>query len=828
MDPSSINATVGPDGHVPLRRFINPSNPKDGTWLYDQIKNFSLPGDLKDWERKRIEAHLRHAEPYSTDELVALGMENMPNFSSGDLETRISDEEKKWTDLITSHSGLWEVKHPDVPAERLEEFNSDLGDALNRTWMDCAAHITTGQLVFRHMACYGCGPALWADPYDPSPISRVSSDFRFPPGMRIDMSNFSECALHDSMSAQDLYRAISDPKNKGWDKSAVMDVLKTNATNDTKPYFESAEKFELGMRSGVNCWKSYTNMDIPVIHVWVNEFEEKDGKTISYVVLAKGTGMDWTIIRSSPHAFSKTTEFLLLATDRVGSDGTISGLRGVGMNLRPRCEANDILGCASAYAAFLSSVPTYTSSNQSLSDTLEQTKLRANGMIIPFGVTQVESKLDVMAAMHFIANNNNTMDDQQGRYGLNTPNKGGVQRTAEEARQDSAKEGEVRSAQVAPLTKTFFEPLGINFFKRIIEFPRDDKGQPLKHRGWEVVEAFDKNLKGTNVAAIAMVLSNGKTVKDAIEFLGLAKVSFNSANTPGGLDKKLLRSDQLLGLTGMMTSQRQRDLAVNSKIIALMGYKGAKPYLNASEASEVAQMFQERISTENALMAVGQKVDVFEIQDHLRHLGPLDPQGFGHVPFLMAELAKVQQNAGSQFETDPLDELGEKIDALLEMKDHVDMHLAHCMHNSAIAENPAIQPYFHFVGQVENAIRVLAQGFAKELEARQTKEGVAQDPKVQSIMALTQAKIAAMNATTKANLDAAALKHNVKVGQQVELAGVRSKLKTAATLTDMAISAEKQKTEALKAQTAAMQTQDQVRSIIEAKTKSPDTDQDGS
>jgi hypothetical protein len=300
------------------------------------------------------------------------------------------------------------------------------------------------------------------------------------------------------------------------------------------------------------------------------------------------------------------------------------------------------------------------------------------------------------------------------------------------------------------------------------------------------------------------------------EFLKRTKVAFNSANTPGGLDKKLLRANEMMKWMNYMTSQAQRDAVVNSAMVSLNGWRGAQPYLNKTEEDVSALPFAERISMENSVMSCGQGIPAHEFQDHLRHLGPLDPRGFGHCAHLMQRITEVQNNQGNLFETDPLDGLGEDINSLLHFKEHIDMHLAHASHNAALVESDQIQPYFNFVAEVENVLTKMAAGFQKELELRQT-QGTPTDPKVASMMALTQAKIAAMQATTKATLDNAKLKHDVKVGQQNELAGIRSQLKTTQTLTDMVIGAEKSKAEAIKAQTSALQNQAQVDAALRAK-----------
>ena len=788
---SNDNSTIDVEGNVPKRRFINPSNPKSGQWLHEQVRNFILPGDLKDWERQRIESHLRLAAPYSTAELTALGMENMPNYSRGDMAMRIGDEERKWTDLVTSHNGLWEVDNPYLPSEIAERIHSELADILNTVWSSSPAHVTTLQLVFRQFSCYGPGPVLWPDRHDPSPISRVASDFRFPRGFRIDLSNFTECALLDKLTPQEMYRAVNNPiMDSGWKKEEVMKILRNYSSEEEecRNCFISGEAMELAMREGRNPWKNYKTQEISVIHCWVDEFDEKDDKSISYIMIAQ-CGDEHLILKELPFFYSNPNEFLLLATDRVGSDGKLSGLRGLGMEIREKCESNDVLTMAAAFGAYQSSVPTYQSANQAVTDSLEQMTLRANGAIIPAGLTQVEAKLDIRNAMAFVDSANSEMDEQQGRYGLNAPNKGGVQRTAEEARQDSAKEGEIRSSQVVPLTVTFFTPLGQNFLTRLLKFPRDDKGKPLKFKGHEVVAKFDKKLKRSGILDI--LAAGGLTTWEMQkEILLETEVAFNSANTPGGLDKKLLRAGEMMRWLPYMTSQAQRDSVLNSAMVSLNGWRGAQPYLNKTEADIAAAPFQERISVENGIMRAGSAMSCFEFQDHLRHLGPLDPAGFGHCAFLMAELQKVQQNMGNQFESDPLDGLGEDITGLLNLKEHVDQHLAFAAHNPAIIESDAIQPYFTFVAEVEQNLSKMAKGFMAELEQRQA-QGQNVDPKVQAQMQLTQAKIASMQAETTAKIQQGNLKHNIKVAQTQELAGMRSELKRASTLTDMAIKAEK-------------------------------------
>ena len=68
----NLNYTIDAHGNFPSRRFINPTDPRSGEWLYQQVKEFNMVGNTADWERGRVEAHLRMAAPYTQDELALM------------------------------------------------------------------------------------------------------------------------------------------------------------------------------------------------------------------------------------------------------------------------------------------------------------------------------------------------------------------------------------------------------------------------------------------------------------------------------------------------------------------------------------------------------------------------------------------------------------------------------------------------------------------------------------------------------------------------------------------------------------------------------------
>lgn len=759
-------------GSAPERRFIDPKDKANGSWVHAHVNRFRMVGDTKDLERRELEAMLRYAPPYSDQDMRALNMENMPNSTLGEMPRRVAAEEGKWTDYVVSSTGLWQVSFPKLPGQVAPAMQEQVSELVNRLWMDEAKHVLALQLAFRQFSSYGVGPVVWVDCYDPTPIARPASDLKFPTGTRITLDNFSECSLEDTCTPQDLYATIRGEVGKlrsqmhGWNRKEVMRVLKSNASGAnsgiTNTLWDSLEKVELAERQGHNIWDGYHIQSIKLLHVWIKEYEtDENDNCISHVVMAND-GTDWRIIRDNGYKYKSPSEFIALATDRVGSDMTIAGLRGMGINLLEHCRSMDVMHNASMYAAWRSSIPVYATNGAAGANSADQIAARPNGVVIPQGFTEVQSNVDFQAGGWALDRLSNLADRAQGLYDINAPNKGGVQRTAKEAMFDAAKESDTRSNQILPIVRLFFEPLGREFVRRLFLFPKDSQtGRCLKYAGWRIAQEFwdeiDRINQDLGVPLIAL--------KDH-------RVTINPANTPGGMDKKLMRAQAAMQFYPMLQSATQRNWITNNGLISIFGYQASKPYLNQDEPQPDPE-YVSMLDGENADLVSGYQRRVLPEQDHLAHLGPLSQEGEGHIPFTMQKLREIQEGVFEKFTIDPLEALAEQLRAGVTLKGHIDGHLSMLAQNPVIMEMPEVQGYFDFSAQMENILIQSIKAFEQQVAEQQQQTGGNVDPKVMALMQKTQAEIEAMQAKTQAAIQMDQQKQMVKLGNQSQTAQAR-------------------------------------------------------
>ena len=782
-DLSTLEGKINPTtGAAPSRRFISKRDPSDGTWLNEQIRTFRMVGDIKDIERSQIEAMLRFAPPYSDSQLRALNMESVPNSTLGELPRRVNQDEGVWTDFITSSAGLWQIKFPSLPGQISSDIEERCSELLNECWADEVTNVVAMQVAFRQFATYGIGPMVWVDPYDPLPIARTASALRFPKGTRITLENMPEVSLEDTYSPQALYQAIRGEVGEkraaihGWNRKEVLEVLKCHSSdsNEIRNRFQSLEELELVEGRGENIWQGYKRTEIRVVHVWVQEYEPDDsGNQYSYLLLCD-TGKAWRIIREKPYCYKEASDFMVLATDHVGSDGTIDGIRGMAVNMREHARSMDILHNAGMMASFQSSIPVYASTGATSGSAAEQIQIRPNSVILPSGFQQVQNYVDASAATGMVNWLSNHADGMQGVYTVNAPNKGGVQRTAAEANADLAKESELKSSQILPIVRLFFEPLGQTFAKRLWFFPKAD-GQILRFPGWKVAEKFWRRLSA--------ILQEYQL---PLALLADNRISINPANTPGGLDKKLMRVKEAMQFYPLLQTATQRNALTNWGLTSIFGHQVAKPLHNQNEPQQDSG-FREKIDSENADMLSGRQRLVLPEQDHLSHLGPIDPNGVGHIPFVIQTMQAIQQGLFDKFTLDPLDALAEQLRAGVTIIGHIDAHLALLAENPILMDAPEIQNYFDFSAQMQQQILQTIKMFEKEAADRQEEGGEDMDPKTKAMLMKAQTDIQIAQAKAANEMQIAQQKNFYKLGNMAQTNEARRDEKLAMAILDGSI-----------------------------------------
>lgn len=760
-------------GTPPSLRFINSTNKSDGEPLHSRFEDLRVSGDIRSFEIEHIEGMMNYWPPYSAEQLTALNLQNQPNSSCGELPKRVNQKVALWSDFTSGNSGLWRVSFINAPPEFKEELEDQASECLNLTWTEQPESTVLTIKSFKEHSLYGFGPVLWADCYSPMPCAKKGWEPRFPPRTEIGFSNLTEFGLKDKITLLELYEASKRDKalggngkaSGGWEHDEIVKLLKLAATK-TGGWFDytsmddvfSAEMngsgiFGKGRLSG--------SSEVEVIRMFVKEyFEDDDGFAISFYTIADISG--WRIIQRRERHYLDWSSVITAAIDDTGLDGTISGLRGLGLDIRATCRDIDILHCSRNWAANHRMTPIYQTPTGSAAEIAERLVIRPNSIMMGQGIVELESQVDWSAGEGVLLALNRELDSIQGIYQINNPTHKGTQRTAEESRQDALKEQDTRLSQILPMSKLYIVPLGREFARRLISYPKSEDGEILKFAGWKVAKSFwDKVAQYPRLQEMLPGLVLG------------AQISINPNATPDGLDKRLMKYNLLMDRLPLYNTQAQRNRIINNYTSAVLGHTAAIPYFNEDEKPMDTNLAA-FIDSENADMIAGSPRVVFPDQDHFLHLGTLEANGQGHCAAIVREMEEIQQGLQEQFQVDAAQDTADRLYSGLAFLAHCDAHIMLAAQNPALMDGDQIQAYFDFSAQLKQLLKTTLALFQKEMEKRAAEDGSQVDPKVAAIMAKTEAEIASMTAKTDAQIKLDEVRMLNKLGNQNQVAEART------------------------------------------------------
>jgi hypothetical protein len=183
-------------------------------------------------------------------------------------------------------------------------------------------------------------------------------------------------------------------------------------------------------------------------------------------------------------------------------------------------------------------------------------------------------------------------------------------------------------------------------------------------------------------------------------------------------------------------------------------------------------------------MLSGRQRLVLPDQDHLTHLGPIDPNGVGHIPFVIQTMQKIQQGLFDKFTLDPLEALAEQLRAGVTIIGHIDAHLALLSENPIIMDAPEIQNYFDFSAQMQQQILQTISMFEKAAAERQEEGGDDMDPKTKAVLMKAQADIQIAQARAANEMQIAQQKNFFKLGNMAQTNEARRDEKLAMAILD--------------------------------------------
>jgi hypothetical protein len=698
--------------------------------------------------------------PLSQQDLDDSGLGDMPNLNLKQFSGKIDAYCSAWNDLNCSGDSFLEVMASDefTPPEYIPQVSGLLTRFANDAILDWAAvgtmnagnYIRQSAIRDTQMGLFGLGPATMLDQFDwrftAMPLHRVL----VPRGTFLDMSNCQVGFIKWKMPLPQMFEEVRDEeraREKGWNPIAVLwAIYKYQNTSEGKGSSNWAFiKWMNEIRDNDPDWSKFNAPEVKLVHVYVMEFGKDDEPIgISHKIIPAGGLCEYGYLFASPERYETWGNIIIPFCDRVGPEGIWHGIKGFGDDIYDSCHFNNTLFNWTATNAILNGMPVFTSSDGDTRNRLARVKMTRMGILYP-GITptQLKLNLDIAGTMQIFSESNIIMDQNTRIWGqAQTP-----QTTARgkpsptEIMQSVMSQTQFSSTQIKNYRTTGLDPLFSEMYRRLTADGYNEKfpGGKQAKRFRDQCERHKITKKMFQGVKWVRADRNGSTGNTAVDFQRAQQVY--TVATPG--------KGQL---------QARKDM-----VAALKGREVVPAYV---EDTPQPMPDDKTIDLENQLMEAGQTPTALPNEDHMKHLGPIDPKAAGHI----GSMLKTQQSA-SQIQ-DNLEQYMAKIgsDPLAVMR-NLDAHIAHsAQHEKALEASPltreAAKPYAKILNDVHGFAVQFAGNIQKALVAKRPDAGG--DPKVQREQALTQAKVQSMGQLTAAEIHRKNVAHKVKLQNLIE------------------------------------------------------------
>lgn len=695
--------------------------------------------------------------PLDQHDLDECGLGDMPNVNLKQFSGKIDAYCSAWLDLNTSGDSFAEVMVSDehCPPYYIPQVSDLLTRFFNDAILDWAApgtanagnYIRQSAIRDTQMGIFGIGVGAFLDQFDwrftTIPLHRIL----VPRGTFLDMSNCQMGFVKWKMTLPQMFEYVRDEKKakgKGWNPVATLwAIYKHQATSESRG--NSNWNFIRWMnecRDNDPDWTKFGSPEVKLVHVFVMEFGS-DGEPmgISHSIIPAGGLCEYGYLFRSSERYKAWQNVIIPFCDRVGPEGIWHGVKGFGDDIYDACHLNNTLFNWTAANAILNGLPAFTSSDADARNRLSRITLTRMGVLYP-GITpqQFKLNLDISGTMQLFAESNLIMDQNTKVFGQSqtpeTTSRGKPSPT--EIMQAQMAKTQFSSTQIKNYRTTGLDPTFSEMYRRLVQ------------------DGYDSSFPGGEQA---------KAFRDKCERHGISKeiyqnVKWVRANRNGSTGNNAVDFQRASEIFKISTPGRGQLNARKDMVAALKGREVVAAYVE-DEPQPTPE--DKTISDENKLMNLGEVPDIYPSEDHLHHLGIIDPQAPGHI----GQLLQTQQKA-AQIQAN-LDQYMAKIGAdPLAVVRRLDSYIAHSsQHVKALQSVPlmaeAAKPYAKVLNDVHGFAVQLAGNVQKALVKKQQESGQGIDPKVQREMALTQAKIQSSNALTAADIRRKDVSHQMKM-----------------------------------------------------------------
>lgn len=710
-------------GKPPARRI------KDASSLNSIVKAIIQADEPAALARLDVQEMLDGAPPFNPNQIRQSGQEGRCNLNFGDGKARVKSEQAGYYDLTNSVPMLARIstKHGD---EADWSYNSNvISEEFHRMVKGWKAFGPSFQLLVQKFTSHGLGFNYFKDDLDWRWSVAGLDDFKLPRSASIIEDDLDMAVVMREITVGKLYawyqKAGDDAR---WNKKQVEDAILNAHDPSQKPSVGAWEKWQEMAKNNDMFASTTAKNNVSLAHAWVREFS---GKVSYYLTLRDGSNTDYLF--KCENRYDCIDQCFTYFPYEIGSNGSLHSARGLGHEVLAAVQVLNSLRCQ-------------TIDNAKLAGSLllqPQSETAAEDMAILFygGATYIPPSVKVLNGQ---LNNPSqgilpVIQEMQLTLRQNT---GDTLSQKSDSSNDKTKfqvASELMKEAVLPTANLdlFYEPWG----RHLAEVWRRVSRKGVKEQdpgGKEILEMV-KRCEARNVPKEAIYAAD--------EIVPMRAVGYGSPAN------RLLAFDEFMQFFGNLDPVGQNNL-LRDRFAQRVGYAQVDDYVPRIDKGSRAPADQEIAELQNFAMSAGKPMTVRGNDNHIIHLQ-------SHLPDLDQDCTASESGQGSP-----------QLLAVMQLKaqhcaDHIKILKPDKLNEKIVAE---LTRQFNNIGQrVEKATAHAerdAQEQAQQQQEQAAQGGAAQSPKVQQMVADSEAR-------RKIMLDEAELRQQIRAREADQKNAIR-------------------------------------------------------
>lgn len=787
---SSQPLTVASDGTPPKNRFT------DAAALcscYRELVMETLPDDAR---LSDIRSNYDGMPPTLGDisEQQFQNAGDLPNINRREFTTKIDTYTDNWSAIDKGGEHFADVRlkakyfqSPIQKAQAEAQATAFFNEALFEWNPDCntiADYVLESGSRNTQMALFGIGIAYFKDSKDWRWMMIPTRSVKVPNGTKVTLRNMSVIFVNRTYTATELWECRN---RDGWNEEVIIEYLwRRLAENQpgTTIRIPIAE-WENRIRNN-ELFFQRDFRQVYLIECYVQEFnEEQDKNGVSkYVISENGpndVGDECGFLYEKDREFPCIQNVMVAFIDRPGPENDWHGVKGYGDHLFDICHFNNLFDNHISTMGLITSTPMFEADTQEERQKLSQIVWSRMGVLFPglkLAQTKVES--DLNGCMNILESHVRLLNENSRSYPIGeTINQ--QEKTATQTTFDRQDQAQLTSSQIDTYRCQGLDQLFTEMFRRLAA-PNYPKAYPGGRAASNFLEKCASN--GIPIQAI----------RDPQRIM---------ASRSGGTGNSMLDAQHAQAIMQVATPGQGQQEAKKAYVAALSGYDQVARFIQDVPPTDQNDV---EVTYEHALLTLGQVIQAFGQQDHIKHLGVPDPQSPTHLGLLASsrQAAMMLQKQGLQTNLQDAQKLSRVMDATLQ---HCGMHLQFIQQVPMLKQmaqqmQQVLGTFAHFVQAFDQNVQSIAQqqqGGQPQLSAEDQIKMDKWNVEKAGLLEKHQLQLQLMQSETQQKLGAMAVEHNARTmhkdaefNQKLGQEAVKTNVQNQMTLTQQHLDAQDQ------------------------------------